>query len=95
MKGELDNGYSKSALEGGLAGGIQGLGIAQGLGKSPWDFTDATQAAPATNGLSLGANEQIADIGQKYGQPQGLKPNLFNSGGLSLGMNSFKKFSPY
>lgn len=95
MRGQLDNSYAESGIEGGLAGGIQGMGILQGIKKSPWDFSDPTKPVN-TNGLSLGADEQIANINDRFGQQQSLKPNLFSGGGLTLGMNSgIKKYSPY
>lgn len=46
--GKLDNSYTPSGLEGGLAGGIQGLGIMQGAQaafggqQSPWATMSAT-----------------------------------------------------
>ena len=51
MRGQIDNSYTPSGLEGAISGGIQGASMAQGLGmfekKNPWENLQTL----STNGI--------------------------------------------
>lgn len=54
MRGQLDSSYSPSSFEGGLAGGLQGLGMAQGFGM----FANKPQSI---GGMQSGLDQNIVD----------------------------------
>lgn len=87
QSGRADNSYSPSALEGGVSGGIQGMGAVQslglGLGKSDWTEAPptATSTAPMmANGMqnAFGGTDMSQQLGMQGQMFQnGFKPNLY------------------
>jgi hypothetical protein len=78
--GQLDHSYVSSPLEGGISGGVQGLGISQGLGMGPWG--SAAPAAKVADGS--GSIQKVGD-GLQMGFRQPSSPwdkiNLFSQPG--------------
>lgn len=70
--GKIDNSYTPSVLEGGLSGGVQGLGIMQSFGKSPWGAPTQMQQ----NSNALGEQQQSSPW-----SGNDMKPNIYQSSG--------------
>lgn len=75
MKGQLDNSYTPDALSGGISGGIQGLGMAQG---AQGLFSKPAEAVPNAGGTmdaGMYGNQQY----QQQQQSPWAKPNIFGN----------------
>jgi hypothetical protein len=87
MKGQLDTSYAPSALEGGLSGGVAGLGMMQAGQSAFGGGAPIAPTADASGANSLGGTDMANQMGQDYGMPQqpGMqmqelsKPNFFAS----------------
>lgn len=73
--GQMDHSDTPSMLEGGVAGGIQGLGVAQGV-EGGMGTASAGAAAPAAGGVNmasgagaLGGQQMSQQMAQDFSQP--------------------------
>lgn len=81
--GQLDNSYTPSVLEGGLSGGVQGLGILQGFGAGPWGKPAGAMSATSQAGGAMALNNGglQTSIRQDPREMFGRKRTLYGSWG--------------